>query len=90
MNILKYFTYTHLPEYLQVPSKLFADCVNTLSIKSIDTLINNLSTLQVKDKDEFQVGVFKLNKAKELVDYTEHSIRLILEAKDCVIRSIVK
>ena len=51
---LKYFDYEHLPEHLQVPSKVIHDAIGRMS-----------SVPGVQDYDEYAVGMRKLLEAKD-------------------------
>lgn len=98
MRVEKYFAYQHLPEHLQTVSKLFADCVNNLTVSQLTNTIAKLKELEVYDEHELNVAVYKLVDAKGLLvtsnasktSYNEQVIRCILEAKDCAVRAVIK
>ena len=64
LSIIRFFTYAHLPEHLQIVSKPFCDLANAIH----DNYLQN-------DID---------------VSETVAGLRKLLEAKDCVVRSLVK
>jgi len=97
MRVEKYFAYKHLPEHLQSVSKPFADCVQNITLQSVNTLFNIVHTSMSasNDKLETSIAVHKLTTVLQHIvanDGIDTLIlqQLILEAKDCCVRAAIK
>jgi len=63
LSILKYFTYEHLPERLQLVSKPFCDIAESIHANYMENEVDVAETVA--------------------------GLRKLLEAKDCIVRSVV-
>ncbi len=91
MPDLKYFEYAHLPAHLQAASKPFYDFVHSeMLYMSFTKLIAHLAEI-LPDHLEKEVAIAKVRQAQSIwiPNDNETALRLILEAKDCAVRSLL-
>lgn len=89
-DLLQFFSYSHLPAEKQGISKPFGDFAQKLSKKSTwdwGLFIDEVDTLLVKNNIEKEACLKKLNEAWNSTPKSEAQYRLLLEAKDCAVRS---
>ena len=93
---LKHFNYSHLRPELQAASKLFHDFVHgEMTTGSFAILVDKVTAvLPLEDYEgEAVVAAGKLVQAREMfaqiADDYDGCLRLILEAKDCAVRSLL-
>jgi hypothetical protein len=102
MRVEKYFSYSHLPPFLQDVSKPFADCVKVIqedtsdnALLAIESLNKIIISLSVFDADEIIEALRKITQTSNWIyinatlgrNYKQLAIRYLLEAKDCVLRA---
>ncbi len=99
--LLQYFTWEHLPANLQSASKLFTELAHDVCAETFDPeyccdavkmLIPRLRH-ELPDNEESAWSQLKLREAEAMLrDFPENrgaTLRLVLEAKDCAVRSMV-
>lgn len=93
-----YFNYGHLPEHLQPLSKPFFDIASKFSnsdsvwpvLDMVSDLAKRINSCEARDPVEASVAVEKLERALNVVSKPDLFLRLVLEAKDCAVRSGLK
>lgn len=87
-QLLQFFSYSHLPAHLQKISKPFSDFVNEISKRSFLDFISEINDL-LPSNFEKEACLLKLEAARNSEFKSDSQYRLILEAKDCAVRSFL-
>lgn len=92
-ELMQFFSWDHLPEEKQKFSKPFGLLAEELvkdDVSGINDLVENLKT-SLPDNIERQGAILKLRTVERLMDevlrHKKEAVRVLLEAKDCAVRS---